>query len=63
MADSSVFAYEKYMMKVIDKYECGFIEKEKIQQYLNSLELWEFKFRRLSMAKQRVTLLELLRDE
>ena len=38
MIDTGVYIYQKYIMKIVDKYECGIIEKEKAIQLLDTLQ-------------------------
>ena len=52
MIDTGVYIYQKYIMKIVAKYECGIIEKEKASQLLDTLQKWEDGYNRLSLAKQ-----------
>jgi len=47
-----IYVFNKYITKIINRYENELIEAEKVQQYLETLERWENKFKKLSMIKQ-----------
>jgi len=47
-----IYVFNKYINKIINRYEEELIEAEKIQQYLETLERWENKFKKLSLIKQ-----------
>jgi len=47
-----IYVFNKYITKIINRYEEELIEAEKIQQYLETLERWENKFKKLSLIKQ-----------
>lgn len=59
MNNEQTFYYHKYIDTIIDKFEEELISGEKVQQFLNTLQLWENRFKRLSLAKKEVTLIVL----
>ena len=52
MIDTGLYIYQKYIMKIVDRYECGIIEKEKASQLLDTLQKWEDGYNNMSGAKK-----------
>lgn len=53
---SDVYVYHRYINKIIERYEEGYIHPEKIQRLLETIGRWEERFRKMSVAKQKATL-------
>ena len=46
------YVYNKYINHILYKHECGLIEDDKISQLLNTLEIWEARFKKLSLVEK-----------
>jgi|GEM_PF-5505992 len=52
MKEIDMYVYYPYINKMVEKYEEELIEGEKLQQYLNTLELWENRYKKISLTKK-----------
>jgi len=52
MIETGAYIYQQYIDKIVKRYDEDFIEGEKVQQYLETLERWENKAKRLSLVKK-----------
>lgn len=46
------FAYHNYIMKVINRYDSNLISDQKFNQHLATLDKWESRYNRMSLAKK-----------
>jgi len=52
MSELDMYIYHVYIEKIVKRYEEEFIEGEKVQQLLDTLERWEDKSKRMSLVKK-----------